>query len=115
MEIIMNELIYDENPHALSKEEAYILKRIDPYHEEFCLKDECRKIYKKYSEYIYSCDKEKALECIMKVLCDDFNFNESDLDRKFIYRSPEQVSPLALYGTLALKFKRCKNDTLVDP
>lgn len=111
----MEDYIYDSEPHAIDAELAYILKKIDPSKKELDMKSEILAMYKKYAEYLLACDKEKALEYIMKVFQHYVDFEEAPDGANVIYRPPHMVGPLAQYGSLALKFQRAKEDTLVTP
>lgn len=109
----MEDYIYDSEPHALDDKLAYILKKVDPYTKGFDLKDEVMAMYKKYAEYLMANDKEKALEYMMKVFQHYVDFEQAPENTSLVYRAPHTVSPLAQYGSLALKFERAKEDTLV--
>lgn len=107
----MEKYIFDAEPHALDKETGYILKKIDSSKltNEY-MKEEILELYKKYAQYLIACDKEKATEYIMKIFEQLDGFEEG-----IVYRPPHMVGPLAQYGTLAFKFKRALDDTLVNP
>lgn len=109
----MEDYIFDGEPHALDKNWAYILKKI--HEEKIDLKEEMRELYKKYAQYLVDCDKEKAVEYLMKVFQHELDFDRSAEDTSFIYRPPYMSGVLAQFATLALKFKRAKEDTLGTP
>lgn len=109
----MEDYIFDGEPHALNKELAYILKKIHPERKDFDLKEECMSIYRKYAEYLYANDKDEVIEYLMKVFNHHLTFEEDVPGTSMVMRPPHMVSVLAQYGSLALKFKRVSEDTLV--
>ena len=111
----MEEYIFDGEPHALNEKLGYILTKLDTSDKELELKEEVLKTYKKYAEYLIACDREKAIEYIIRSFRHFLDFDQTPEDTSLVYRPPHVVGPLAQYGTLSLKFKRAPNDTLVNP
>ncbi len=110
----MHNYIFDGEIHALSKEWAYIIKRIDDLiddnetlkirelHHDFC---------KKYSEYLSNFDKDEISYRHPKGLKPS-NGLEGNEYVQFRYQPPWKVESLYQHATFAIKFKRVKNDNL---
>jgi len=101
----MDKYNFDGEPHALNSEYGYIIKRI--YEEEVdhdSLHDQIQIHLKKFAEYLYANDKERTVQCMLN--------GWSYEDYEVIYRPAHIVSALAQFSTLAIKFKRSKNDNL---
>lgn len=112
----MEDYIYDGEIHSLSNDFAYILKKI-----EVCktlsgdehLKEIRKYICKKYIEYLYTFGKDDLINILTNEIMNSFSFIHSSLNGvEFIYKPPSENSPLNQYATMALKFKRFKNDGL---
>jgi len=120
-----HEIPMDGKIYALSKNYAAmcvkITEQINESPENF-MKDEVinfhlQKMYWEYAEYLHKFDNGKVIELIKHILTKstritDFSFLFNDFD--IIYRPAFMVSPLCLFCTLALKFKRLPNDNLGD-
>jgi hypothetical protein len=101
----MDKYIFDGEPHALDKEYGYIITRIyEKETDQENLQDQIHIHVKKFAEYLYQNDKERTIECLL----DGLSYN----DYEVIYRPAHIVSVLAQFSTLAIKFKRSKNDNL---
>lgn len=111
----MEDYIYDGELHALNSKWAYILKKYEDDTYDFNMNSECLDLYRKYAEYLYACDKEKVIEYLMKIFQHHLTFKETTPGTQLVFRPPQSLGPLAQFATLALKFERSKNDTLVTP
>lgn len=100
----MDKYIFDGEPHALNSEYGYIIKRIHEPFEHEKLNDYVIIHLKKFAEYLYANDKERTIQCLLN--------GWSYEDYEVIYRPAHIVSALAQFSTLAIKFKRSKNDNL---
>lgn len=105
----------DGEIHALSNDWAYLIKKIKEFninidHTE--IQEAQREFYKKYAEYIYNFNKEKAIEMILEKLTTCNLLGYTPDDHQFIYRPPEVMDCLAQFGTIALKFRRAQKDNL---
>ncbi len=108
----MENPIFDGEIHILSKEYGYISKEIEINSleaESTALCELQSSFLKKYAQYIYDFEKEKALDIIFNKLIDSIFSNE---DFMFIYRPPHIASILSQNSIFSLKFKRSKNDNL---
>jgi len=110
----MDNYILDGEPHALDKKTAYILQKIEDTSREN-VHEMTVSFLRKYAEYLYQNDKEKVMEYLMKIFENMLDFDKTPKGTSLIYRPPHIASSLSQYGTLAFKFVRAKEDTLVDP
>lgn len=110
----MEQYISDGEPHALDKENGYILKKTDPLIKREEIREEIISLYEKYAHYVVDKDKESAIKYIMDLFKSllDQEFIKTPENTRVIYRAPDVVSPLGLYGTVCVMFKRSENDGL---
>lgn len=103
---------YDGECHPISKEFAYIAKRIEFREYETLDFQDIHEQLLKYAEYLYDNDKKKILAYLM----DKFNRQVrnfcTDESYQMIFKPSWLVSCLDQYGVLILKFKRAENDNL---
>lgn len=108
----MEDYIYDGQPHALSHDWGYIIIKFDCFISESDLQGKALQLYRKYAEYLYDFDKEAVIDYLTRILKEeDASINSYD-DFNLIYRPPIFSDVLAQSGTLAIKFRRLKEDTL---
>lgn len=112
---MIEEIVFDGEVHALSKDYAYISKRV---YETECQKNLMEHVNEhliKYCEYLYLNDKDKVINYLMSIFSKQvYNFC-TDKNYKVIFTPPYLSSCLAQFATLSLKFERVKNDNLGNP
>ena len=111
----MQDYNFDGEIHALSKDWAYAIKKVDGfsiYKNDSKFTDLRDEFYKKYAEYLYSFDKDKVIEILLNYLC-GFVFHTPE-EFSLIYKPPYNITSLEQIGTFAIKFKRSKEDNLDD-
>ncbi len=109
----MNNYIADGNIHPLSDELAYCLKifnDIEFSNTDFFLSQISYDMIRKYAEYLYDFDKEKVIACLIETFSPNLHGYTHE-DVQLIYRPPMN-DYLHQKSSLALKFKRAKNDNL---
>jgi hypothetical protein len=110
----MDNYIFDGEPHALNSEYGYLIKRINEPFEHEKLDGYVSIQLKKFAEYLYHFDKNKVIEYLIEILKSQIFHEGSSKDYEIIYRPAHMVGCLAEFSTLALKFKRSKNDNLEE-
>lgn len=109
----MSDIKNDGEIHPLSEEFAYISEYVE--RSNCCFQEISRlqkKFLKKYADYLYEFNKEKAIEMILENIENYHFLGASESDFQMIYRPPYIVSSLATRGCVGLKFKRSKNDKI---
>jgi len=115
----LNNYIADENIHTLSKDFGYILKEFDEIEliNTTSIHEISIEFIRKYAEYIYEFDKEKVIEILVNKFSPTINGCMPE-EVQLIYRPQMKSDSLKIDGvllnkaSLALKFKRAKNDNL---
>jgi hypothetical protein len=110
----MDDYIYDGEPHALDKDFAYMLKRVEDTSREN-VHEITLSFLNKYAEYLYQNDKETVIEYLMNAFQGMLAFDKMPPETSLTYRPPHLVSAIAQFGTIAFKFPRSNEDTLVTP
>lgn len=105
---------FDSEIHALSKDYAYIMTKInvENFEDSTKLTDEQYNFAEKYIDYLIAYDKEKIRNILLKRVMPNINGCVVDEDCTFIYRPPCNADKSSKIGTLALKFKRAEKDNL---
>jgi len=102
--------IFDGEVHALDKELAYIIKKIEGWPDDTGLEQEVRKLYCSYAKYLFQNDEEKAIDCITNWIIEKEMFNNEDAT--VVVTPPWIVGALHQHGTIGMKFTRSPNDNL---
>ena len=102
---------FDSEIHELSKDYAYISKKINVENFEDCA-DEMYDFAEKYIDYLLEYDKQKIKKILLRRIMPNVNGCTVDEDCTFIYRPACHLDKLSQIGTLSLKFRRAKKDNL---
>ena len=111
----MRDVIFDGEPHALSKDYGYIANIIHGEVDTSKLSEYSYEQLIKYCEYIYLNDKENVIGYLISMFKDKVFIGSTDKNLQLIFRPPHMASCLAQFATLALKFKRAEEDNLGEP
>ena len=100
----------DGQPHILDEGLGYILKK----HNVLDVEEIKQELLCKYAKYLMENDHELCLAYILMSFEYLLDRDGNIPDVQTIIREPHMIDWLVTYGTIALKFKRVKNDNLTE-